>query len=344
VIHTGVPINPRVLALITTHQCTAACDHCCFACTPKVTARIPRERLRSLIDEAAAVKSLKAIAFSGGECFLLGNELNELIASAVGHGYKTSCITNGYWAVNRKAARERMRSAAESGLQTIGFSTGQMHERFVPVERIVHGASAAFDLGLKVGITVEDFRGTTFDSRRLTQHVDIVRRRGKRLSVTRRSWIPNAEDEGQAVLRHDAHRGRFRKNRISGCSQILDVISVTPSLNLIACCGYTMESIPDLVLGSVADRTLAEVLEGAPADLLKILIHVKGPEFMLQFVKRFVPDYKLPRSYVHQCQTCLHMHRDAVAMTVLREHAHELETEVMAEFRRARGRAFAAGG
>ena len=94
-----------------------------------------------------------------------------------------------------------------------------------------------------------------------------------------------------------------------------------------------MESIPDLVLGSVEDRTLAEVLDGTPVDFLKVLIHVKGPEFMLKFVKRFVPEYRLPTHYVSICQTCLHMHRDPIAMRVLREHAHELEAEVWPEFR-----------
>jgi pyruvate-formate lyase-activating enzyme len=334
VIANGVRIRPRVLALITTHQCTAACDHCCFACSPKITNRIPATRLRALIDEARVVKSLEQIAFSGGECFLLGDELDALIATAKAYGYQTSCITNGYWAVNRKAARVRMRQAAASGLTAIGLSTGQMHAGFVPVERIVHGAVAAFDAGLQVSIRIEHFRGTTFDWRWIVKHPEIMELSDKdRFRVFRSNWIPHADGRGQATLRHDASLGRFRKDRISGCEEILDVVSVTPALSLIACCGYPMESIPDLVLGSVEDRTLAEVLDGTPVDFLKVLIHVKGPEFMLKFVKRFVPEYRLPTHYVGICQTCLHMHRDPIAMRVLREHAHELEAEVWPEFR-----------
>src|SRR5271166_3771858 len=82
-------IRPQTLSLITTHQCTAACDNCCFACTPKITKAIPVERMASLIDEGAAIETIKVVVFTGGECFLLGRRLDELIKRAARHGLIT---------------------------------------------------------------------------------------------------------------------------------------------------------------------------------------------------------------------------------------------------------------
>src|SRR5512144_1940405 len=86
-------IRPHTLSLITTYRCTAACDHCCFGCTPQVPTSwaIPFTRMLSLIDEAADLGSIRVVVFTGGECFLLGARLNRLIALASAHDLVTRC-------------------------------------------------------------------------------------------------------------------------------------------------------------------------------------------------------------------------------------------------------------
>ena len=239
------------------------------------------------------------------------------------------CSTNGYWGVNRKAAVERIGRLKSAGLGAISFSTGQMHARFVPPERIVNAAVAAFDAGVKeVSVSIEDFEETTFDWRTITENPEIAERRKKGLVVFMRSWIENAAGTGTATLRHRARQGRFRRDVISGCGTMLDTITVTPDLKLVSCCGYPIESVTDLHLGSVAERTLKEILDAAEDDLIKLWIHVAGPERMLMFVKKYLPNYRLPRHYVDICQTCVHMHRDPAVMQVLREHLHEVADDV----------------
>ena len=71
--------TPHTLSLITTHRCTAACDHCCFSCSPDVQDHIPIPNLYRYIHEAAEIKTIKVIVFTGGECFLLGKELDSLM-------------------------------------------------------------------------------------------------------------------------------------------------------------------------------------------------------------------------------------------------------------------------
>jgi MoaA/NifB/PqqE/SkfB family radical SAM enzyme len=87
-------VEPTTLSLITTHKCTAACDHCCFHCTPKVEIRIPPERLEGIIEEAARLKSLRVVVFTGGECFLIP-ELDDRIAQVTRLKLASRCVTNG---------------------------------------------------------------------------------------------------------------------------------------------------------------------------------------------------------------------------------------------------------
>jgi Radical SAM superfamily len=332
--------RPRILSLVTTHRCTAACDHCCFGCSPAVTKAIPVPRMHALIDEAAALPSFAMVGFTGGECFLLGRHLDALVARAHGHGLRTRVVTNGYWAVNQLAAQRRIAALAAAGLDEAHFSTGTFHARFVPVERVLAGARAAAEANLVTSVWIEAREGSAFDAAGVRGALaDLIEQR--RVYVGTQPWIESAEGRGEARLSHDPSLSRFRAANKSGCNSVLDVVSVTPDQTLIACCGFTMESIPELHLGSVADRTLGEALAAAPNEFLKFWLHVDGPERILEFVRRFEPGYRLPVESPSMCQTCLHVHRDPLARRVLAEHADEFPVErVMTAFlARAQARA-----
>ena len=323
-------IRPQTLSLITTHQCTAACDHCCFACTPKVTKAIPVERLHRLIDEAAAVSSIQVVVFTGGECFLLGKDLDDLIRHAGDRGFSTRCVTNGYWAVNEGGARERVARLKAAGLNEINFSTGSFHAKYVPVERIVAGAKACYEAGITTLIAIETHLDSDFDSAAIKEHPALSEGFASgRLDTYDFNWIPNAEGVGQATLRHRPEHSLFIEENKRPCESIMNVISVNPDQRLLACCGLHVESIPDLQLGSVAERTISDILDEASDNILKMWIHVAGPEAILEFVKRYLPDYELPTAAVHPCTTCHQLHRDDAVMQTLRAHYAEVEQEIV---------------
>lgn len=319
-------IRPQTFTLITTHRCTASCDHCCFSCTPKVPDAIPFERMETLIDEAAELPSMKVVVFSGGECFLLGEKLDRLIRRVRGHGLLTRAVTNGYWAINRDVAERRVARLVEAGLNEINFSTGSMHARDVPIQRIVHGARATTLAGITTIVNAEIFEGNDFPIDEILHHPDLEPLIVEgRLVVNRNVWIPA---DGQATLTHKPEFSRFN-GRQAGCTTALGVLAVTPRQSLVACCGLHLERIPDLHLGSVADRTVSQILNQTPDDFLKIWIHVEGPERVLEFVKEKLPTYELPTQAVHPCTTCLHLYRDETAKAVLREHYREKVDAIM---------------
>jgi len=319
-------IRPLTLTLITTHTCTASCDHCCFSCTPKVKVAMPYERMERLIDEAREIPSIRVVVFSGGECFLLGEKLDALVARVRANGFMSRCITNGYWAINRQVAERRVARLVDAGLDEINFSTGSFHARDVPVQRIVHGARATSERGITTLINAEVFEGSDFDITALTEDPDLKPLIAeRRLIVQRNVWIPA---DGESALQHKPEHSRFNGKQ-TGCSTSLGVLAVTPTQSLVACCGLHLERIPDLHFGSVEHRTIKQVLDETPDDFLKIWIHVEGPERVLEFVKEKLPSYELPVQSVHPCTTCLHLYRDETAKAVLREHYRERMNDVM---------------
>lgn len=322
--------RPRYLSLVTTRRCTAACDNCCVGAGPRETDAIPVERMRGLIDEAARISSFELIAFTGGECFLLGEVLDELIERATSKGFRTRAITNGYWAKDPRAARLRAESVRARGLGEMMLSTGTFHQRFIPVARVIAGARAAAEAGISVRIAIETCDQSDCDERIIADALrDLIE--AKHVVVGRDAWMPDAGGRGTSAITHERLMAE-RPNAAHGrCGQILNVVSVTPRQDLIACCGFPQEHLPRMRLGSVADRALDDVLKTAPPELLKMWLHVEGPSGVAAFVARHVPGYRLPAA-ASICEACVALQGDTVAMRIVAEQGSRIAADVFSRF------------
>jgi Radical SAM superfamily len=321
---------PRILSILTTRRCTAACDHCCVGAGPRASGAIPVERIHRLIDEATRIPSIERIAFTGGECFLLGDDLDELVGHACGNGFATRVITNGYWARDEQHANDRARSLRARGLDEMMLSTGTYHQKFVSVERIVHGARAAAKAGILTRISIEDCDQSGFSDIVLREELaDLIAAR--RIYLGRDPWTVDAAGRGRSAVSHDAILSETPNRAKGRCENVLSVIAVTPNQELVSCCGYPLEELPRLRIGSVADRPLDEVLRDAPDGLLKMWLHVAGPSGIAEFVARHIPGFALPASPTI-CQLCVTLQRDERAMQVVTEHAPEVLAAVAARF------------
>ena len=324
-------VLPTTLSLITTHHCTAACDHCCFSCTPQVpkSTRIPKERIASLIDEATEIPTLRVVVFTGGECFTLGQELDEHVARATGHGLIARCVTNGYWAVTADGAKRRVERIVQAGLKEINFSTGVFHGKWVPFKRIKHGVIASVDAGLTTVLNIE-ITDSSNDITGLLEDPEILdRARAKRLLINRIVWMPN---EGESQLSHKKELYRFNAKKFEGCKTVLDVLTINPDQQLIACCGLHLEKIPELKLGSIANTRMIDVLSNNPDDVLKIWIHLDGPEKILTMAKERQPSLALPLTSVHPCETCLFLYKSPELKQVIIDLCREHQKDIMKRY------------
>lgn len=61
-------LEPKILSLITTDKCTAACRNCCFQCSPQLKQRMSLEQMKHWIDETVSdFPDVKSCVFTGGE-------------------------------------------------------------------------------------------------------------------------------------------------------------------------------------------------------------------------------------------------------------------------------------
>jgi pyruvate-formate lyase-activating enzyme len=327
--------HPRLLSILTTRRCTAACDHCCIGSSPTQTQAIPVARIHGLIDEATRIPTIEKIVFTGGECFLLGRALDELVAHATAQALGTRVITNGYWAVDDRSARRRVETLAAAGLGEMMISTGTFHQRFVPVTRVASAARAAADAGLLVRLAIEVCDQSTFDEGTLLDELAEPIAAGS-VVVGHDPWTTDVGQRGQAVLSHEYLLDAEPERAHGRCDLLFNVVSVTPAQELMACCGFPQEQLPLMQLGSVAERALDDVLDEAPPELLKMWIHTDGPAAIGAFVAKYVPGFELPR-VASICELCAGLQRSEVAMRVLGEHAGEVASHVASRFARLHG-------
>lgn len=100
---------PTTLTFVTTHSCTAQCHDCCFDCSPHKRDRISLSEMIETIDVTKKTfQNLEVVVFSGGECFLLGNDLDKAIKHAHEKGLITRVVTNAYWATDKKKTYDRL--------------------------------------------------------------------------------------------------------------------------------------------------------------------------------------------------------------------------------------------
>ena len=270
--------HPTTLTLLASYQCTAACENCCFASHPGIEERLPLRRMLETIEQAAAMPSMRLVVFSGGECFMLEDELVIAVARCTEHGLGSRCVTNGYWATSPEAAHARLEPLYRAGLRELNLSTGDHHQQFVPVERIAYGAAAAIGLGMNAVVVVERQLDRAFHARALLAHPAMAAIRDHPgLIVFDSPWMPmedrNSVQHGAASLVNLANihlRGP--------CDSVLDTLVVNPSGEVGACCGLTREQIPEMRIGSLDDAGLAELAAEAGQDFLKIWLAVDGPE------------------------------------------------------------------
>ena len=159
-------INPAILTFITTYTCTSACKNCCFQCSPKRKEKLTVDEMKQYIDASIESYSrLKLMVLTGGEPFIYGKKIEDIIQHASKAGLMTRIVSNGFWAKNYDSAYKRIQSLKEAGLTEINFSTGDDHLEFVPIKTIKNGALASLRQGMTVVINVEAAQDRKFDSK-----------------------------------------------------------------------------------------------------------------------------------------------------------------------------------
>ena len=325
----AVPIQlaPKTLTFITTYRCTAACTQCCFESSPSVKGQLSREdMMRALHDVKEKFPSLAVVVFTGGEATLLKKDLISVISEATNLGLSTRIVSNGSWGKTKPTAKRMAHEFSEAGLRELNISTGKDHQEWVPHESVVNAAEAAVEAGIFTLITVE---ADTSDSEKLSALTrdPLVQRLVKEtgLCLQANSWM-SFKDTGES-RRHVVPT----TGRATPCDQIHRNVVVTPYGEVAACCGLTLEHIPELKLGRIEDG-VANTYLNQQDDFLKYWLKVDGPAEIIRRVLGEDRSKELLSGSVHICHDCAVLHKNAEVRAKLAAHYKEFIPDVMSRY------------
>ncbi|HEY9038861.1 MAG TPA: radical SAM protein [Roseovarius sp.] len=329
-------VLPRTLTLIATYRCTAACEHCCFECTPKSEGTLSLDAMIEAIDAAARLGSVRTVVFSGGECFLMFDDLRQAILRATAHGMGTRCVTNGYWAKSKRRGRALIERLQDAGLGELNISTGDQHARFVPLKAVENAAALGVEAGMVTRVVVEEFVG------RSTTKYDLCARPMIRtllaaneensteplFDVLESPWMP-MDHEVRIESEHLLTTAKLPVCK--GCRSIFTTIVRAPEGSLGICCGLSRRLIPELNQPFEADR-LPEILSECGENFLKIWLYTDGPERIIAWAAGHDPEIQWQNRFAHQCHACLALFKDPRISRVIRKHFRERVDDVLLRY------------
>jgi hypothetical protein len=328
-------IHPHTVTILGTYRCTATCVDCCFGSNPWLTQRLDLDKILAFIEEASRYPSMRAVVFSGGECFLLGDDLTAAVQFASSKGLKTRCVTNGYWAKSMRHGRRRLRKLKDAGLSELNVSTGDFHQQWVPQDTVINAVALAVELEFDhTAIMVELQRERRVTAGRLLEtprlQALVAGPGGDRLKIIESPWMPmdarrTIEQTSAHVLTGDNVQGR------DGCDSILRTVVATPSGDVGFCCGLSREQIPELN-DRWQESQLETLLVKAGKDFMKIWLFVEGPERILAWAAGKDPSIDWEGRYVHRCHACLALFQDKRVRSAIAEHYHERVDDVLMRY------------
>lgn len=327
-------ITPHVLTILGTYRCTAMCENCCVDSNPWVKQRLSLTRILGFIDEARRFPSIKMVAFSGGECFLLGNDLVDAVAYANKYGFKTRCVTNGYWAKSLEKGGKRLQALRQAGLSELNISTGDYHQKWVEEKTVVNAACLASEIGfdsIVICVETQQCRQVTAATLLQDPRLDALAKNLPidKFRIIESPWMPM--DASKTIVQEKSNfLNRDNVHTRTGCDSIFSTVVLTPSNKVGVCCGLARELIPELNYPS--DQVLEDILQSAAEDFLKIWLFVEGPERILCWAAKFDPRIEWEGRYAHRCHACLAIYQDPRVRGVIRERYREIVDDVLLRY------------
>ena len=275
---------PIEIVLITTFRCNAVCENCCFGCRPNAGRTVTLEEMKHYVDEClrAYPTSIKKLSLTGGECFLLGKDLDEIIKYGASKGLEVGLMTNGYWGKSYSQAYERIKALKDLGLTSIGFSVGTEHQNRLPLKGCRNAAVASARVGLPVEFRIENRFGKSDVFEELSKDKAFMKlATAKKIELIFWEWEQFNNENKHRKYSPWRHRpyGESKPCRLLGKG-----INITPYGDVTACCGIASLRLPSMVVGNINKEPADELFQRIFADSLKVWIHKEGPKSVLQYV------------------------------------------------------------
>ena len=123
----------RHAGIMPNYQCTAACRHCLYACSPTFGGGYMSETTMDEMFGLLREGGCYSIHIGGGEPFLDFEGLLTLLSKAKKYGMMVDYIeTNGYWVGEENDVIKRLAALEKVGADTLCISVDPFHSEYVP--------------------------------------------------------------------------------------------------------------------------------------------------------------------------------------------------------------------
>jgi len=282
--------------------------------------------MKSYIQESVSVfDTLKTAVFTGGECFTLKKDLEEIIYFSSKLGLTTRVVTNAYWANTPEKALRMLANLQKKGLNEINISTGYEHQKWVKHDNIINGILAAAKLGMTIAINVEShvnhpesFSKTIIEDNRISEIVST-----QNIIIKDSLWIDFTEKENTEINSYS------KQLNDSACKNLFNTISIDSKSDMYACCGLTCTRNRFLKLGNLKNSSVERLFYAQFDDLLKLWLYTDGPGTIYSFIcskKQIENDsYKYP----HLCTLCNKIFSDETNLKIVKENIKDILPNVL---------------
>jgi len=315
------PIKPLGVTLLTTTRCTAACDNCCFGCNPKQGRSMTYEEMKDYVDRSleAYPDTISRLDLTGGECMLLGKDIDKIFAYAKSKGLKCSMVSNAFWATDYEKAYRTLKRLKRNGLTYVSFSTGEDHDKYVPWRNVRNAAIASALLGIDTELRIENnlWRSEIVNELNSDTEISDMVRQGK-LKMSHSPWM-RYNNKGKKPR---SFKMELRNIDKRSCMSLFRDVIINPYGEVYACCGIGVCHIPQMRLGNIHQESIKAIYERAFDDFLKIWLYIDGPQAVLEFVKKKT-NQKFQWHTTHHCDICRTIFTDKSILPLIRDNFFE---------------------
>ncbi|GHT04426.1 hypothetical protein FACS189423_07100 [Bacteroidia bacterium] len=284
-----------------------------------------------------AYNTVKLLVVTGGECFTLGKDLDQIVQYAANKGLMVRVVTNGYWATTYEKAFARLKKLVDAGLQEFNVSTGDEHQKWVPYDNVIWAVAAALELNIVTVVNVETSKIAQFSVEKLKTDPRLEKYKpvfDEKLKIIAGVWLPfvkTTKEKFEAYAKEKDNPFIVSKN-VNRCTNLFNSFHIYPTSHLYACCGLTIEYIPFLHLGSAKKHPLKFLYDYQFQDFLKIWLFTEGPRKILDFclTKRNLP--VVNTSDWHICQICIEIFKDKQNIALLQQNYQEVFSNVIFKY------------
>lgn len=272
----------NVLVLNYTMTCPLSCNFCCYGCHPGRTEKMPIEQAMRLIREAADLKHISSVAFTGGEVFFYQDELITLSELLCEVGLPFTVATAGHWGNSAERAKELGRILVENGLRRANISTDDAHAEFVPRESAITAASALADLNIPVYV-VSTFPDASRTAESFVpelvghKNIRLITKRVAKVGRARKFTHDNSDAWGNRIPRTCYRR-------------VYHDIVVFYDGKTYPCCSTFNRATAGLTLGNAFEEPLSVIFSRLESSTLLRLLKRQGFERLYEIIGEYAPE------------------------------------------------------